>query len=437
MYPAHEFPADFSDDFHCRVTKGATGWFSQTYPVSHIDFSTHQVSTEPQLKDCRGQYAMMGAKQFIDLPGEWAIAADGYLYYWPKKTPIEDQVIVLANLLDIIKIKGRSASTPASHIIIDGLTLSTSDCTKWGLSNKTDAGSFSGNTTANCDDDYSRHALLVLENTEHITVTRSRFLAAGIMGILCNYYSQYNTITGNWIEGVNYHGVCLQSYCQETGPYDYINRNNTVSSNYIYRTGRLWSNGAGIYMHQSGRNLIEYNEVREMPRYGITMKGGFGPSDMTLIKDNMVRNNDVSHCIHSTNDCGLIEGWNFGPNDSIMHNYLHDTYHPARDVRTYNTTQDPAVSTTPEWQNTGGLSHRQPLYPDGHRPSFFYEKHAVSNVVDAKHGYYDQTITPCRSGAIDAADFMNWDEIGLRDDFRWYGRTPATDDLVEEWEFPE
>ncbi|MBD3320819.1 MAG: hypothetical protein GF350_06975 [Chitinivibrionales bacterium] len=449
-----EFPSDWQDDYHCRMVAG-WGWFSQLWPVKNVDFANYEIIHDPKIKDSRGLLFVSGAVEFIDLPGEWAIADDGYLYYWPKNTPIENQVIVLGILLRVVELKGRSDGTPAKNLIIDGLTVSTSDCTYRGLSNKQTPTDLDDGTTANCDDDYSRQALLVLENAEHCTVTNSKFYNAGIMGILLNYHAQYNTVSGNWIQGVNYHGICLQSYCGETGPWVYNNKYNTISNNYIYRTGRRWSNGAGIYLHQSGNNLIEYNEFREGPRYGITLKGVnyvgdqrgdfcCGDYDCAInhifTQHNVIRNNDLSHAIHSTNDCGVIESWNIGPHDSLYHNFLHDCYHPAINARTYNSSDDPALATTPEWYHTGGLSHRQPFYPDGagrHEGNYYYEGHAVSNIVDAKAGHYDHTIMPCRSAVIDAATNYNWDEIGLRETFKWYGQTPATDALDEEWEFPE
>ncbi|MBD3320779.1 MAG: hypothetical protein GF350_06770 [Chitinivibrionales bacterium] len=454
VIPRDEFP-DFQDDYHCRFTKGANSWFSQTWPITKIDFSTYQIYSDPMLGDCRGFYTLEGAWEFIDLPGEWAITEDHYLYYWPKHEPIENQTIVLATTLRIIELMGRSDQTPVQHLTLKGLTLSTSDCTKWGLSNKSAPGKFnSDGEEPNTDHDYSRHGLVHLENAENITVTECRILAAGVIGVMLNYHCKYNRIYGNWIEGVNYHGVCLQSYGPWFGPWIYNNCYNTVQNNYIYRTGRLWSNGAGVYLHQSGNNLISQNEIREMPRYGITYKGAMYVGDQRgdfcagdrqcseehiFVKYNMISYNDVSHVIHSTNDCGAIEAWNQGVNDTIAYNLCHDIYHPALDVRCYKRPDDPAGATTPEWR-TGGLSHRHGIYPDGSKSYMITKANINYNIVSgAQLENYNQYYTICRSAAklLAQQKGLDWDKVGLRSDFKWYGQTPATDAIEEEWEFPE
>ncbi|MBD3322056.1 MAG: hypothetical protein GF350_13240 [Chitinivibrionales bacterium] len=460
IYDAALFPSDWKDDFHCRDLQGATGWFSQLWPVKNVDFANRQIFHDPDIKDARGSHFIEGAVEFIDLPGEWAVAGDGYVYCWPKKTPVESQTIVIGHILRIIEFKGASGSQPVQHLTIDGLTISTSDCTYRGLSNKQTPTDLSDGTTANCDSDYSRHGAIHLENAEHITITNCKVLNAGVMAIMLNYHAKYNRIYGNWIEGVNYHGICLESYCGETGPWDYINCYNTIQNNYIYRTGRSWSNGAGIYLHQSGNNLIAQNEIREMPRYGITMKGImwlYGPpgaggmrgdfcanevqcgEDHIFVKRNVIRHNDISHVINSTNDCGAFECWNIGPYDSVFQNLVHDVYHPTIDVRCYEFPEDPAAAGSDF--RTGGLSHRHGIYPDGAGKGTLYAQGNVNyNIVSgAQTEAYGQKYTICRSAAkvIAQQHGMEWDQVGLRSDFKWYGRTPGTDTLEEEVEFPE
>ncbi|MBD3322019.1 MAG: hypothetical protein GF350_13055, partial [Chitinivibrionales bacterium] len=305
-YDPDEVPSDWQDDYHMRSTVAANGWFSQTWPVDNVDFASHVIQLDGR-DWSRGSYNLLGAREFIDLPGEWAVTEDGYLYYRPKHTPIENQTIVVGTILRIFEIRGSSPGSPAQNITIEGLNLSTTDCTYRGLSNKQTPTNLGDGNSANCDDDYTRHAIIVLENAEQVTVRHCRIMNAGIMGILLNYHAQNNLIEGNWIEGTNYHGICLQGYCVQTGPWEQINRDNTVRNNFIYRTARLWSNGAGVYLHQSGYNKIWNNEIREMARYALTQKGGYPSHLPACYKDaacmdqygrtehNSVRYNDVSH----------------------------------------------------------------------------------------------------------------------------------------------
>ncbi|MBD3322478.1 MAG: hypothetical protein GF350_15355 [Chitinivibrionales bacterium] len=446
-YSETDFPADWSDDYHCRGTAGVIGWFSHTWPVREVDFTSRIIMTDPACTDgAQGVWRWEGSREFIDLPGEWAIAEDGYVYYYPKKTPIDDQLIVAGTILRIIEIVGTDQNSPAAHITIDGITFSTSDCTWRGLSNKQNPAALNNHGfTANYDEDYSRHAMIVAENAEHITIQNCRFLAVGLNGIQLNYRCQYATVRNNWIEDVNYNAISAQSYPPDVYPL-YINKGHTIENNFIWKTGHLFSNGVGIYLANSGECTIQHNEVRNAPRYGITMKGYF-ETDYVYTQYNKVQYNDVSHVIHSTWDCGAIESWNIRNGNSFYHNLVHDVYHPAINARAYNYQQDPvAITDPPGWGWGPGLSNRWGIYIDGERGDNYDSTHCdlniIYNMIDGVRQRRDngQVVwAVCRSAARKRAEAIgfDWSNVGLRNNFPWYGQTPATDGLEEEFEFPE
>ncbi|MBD3322456.1 MAG: hypothetical protein GF350_15245 [Chitinivibrionales bacterium] len=456
-YNSGEFPSEW-DYEHSRLSIDACGWFSYSCPVNAVDFAQRKITYEPSHSvdnDFWG-YWVEGAKEFIDQPSEWAIGSDGYLYYWPKKTPIQDQVIVVPKMMRIIEIKGNESS-PVGHLRIEGLTLSTTDCVKYGVNNKL-MPVFSGNSVtkydehcSNCEDlEYTAHGLVHLENTEFVAVKHCKLLNAGMNAVYIRYHAQHDTIYGNWMEGINRHGVCFSSYCACDGPWDQISMNNVVRNNYIYRFGCHWSNGCGIYIYQTASNDISNNEIRGGPRYGITFKGVSGCYKDQACLDLRVKNannrvayNDISHVIHSTKDVGMIEAWSSQSGNIIEHNLLHDTYHLPYDARTGNAVSDPDFSTgfiglSGLDEDGGGTDAHKSIYIDGWQGDFTVTKNLEFNFIDGLYlghnddgGYNGPVFT--RSIAKQKATAIGFDfgAVGLLNDFRWH--TPAMDESEIEW----
>ncbi|MBD3321640.1 MAG: hypothetical protein GF350_11150 [Chitinivibrionales bacterium] len=439
-YNPDDAPAGWQDDYHMRLTIGPNGWFSETWPVDNVDFAGHIIELDGR-DWVRGSYSLTGSTDFIDLPGEWAIAEDGYLYYWPKHSPIQDQLIVVGTVLRIFDIKGSSETDLAENIVIEDLFLSTTDCTYRGISSKQSPDRLGDGSHYNCDHDYTRHGIVTLQNAINCTVRNCRMTNAGIMGVMIDKYAQDNTIESNWIEGINYHGVSLQGYCVHYGPWELINRGNIIQNNYIYRTSRLWSNGAGVYMHQSGENTIQHNEIREMVRYAITMKGG-GPDVIGMsanacakgepdpdcvekyvkTEGNEIKYNDISHVMHSSNDVGPIESWNCGINNAVFSNLLHDCYHITVDVRTWNRSGDPEVA---DISHSSGTSNRRVIYKDA-GGGVEVRDNAGYNIIDVTQRSEAFALTRSALKRIVESKGWDWNQYGLRSTFKWYGTTPAT-----------
>ncbi|MBD3344708.1 MAG: hypothetical protein GF401_06565 [Chitinivibrionales bacterium] len=434
-YPADLFPSNW-DYTHARVNVTCYGWFSQCRPVESVDFGNRVITFDGRTRDEVGVYWVEGSKDFIDIPTEWALDGNGDVFYWPAQTPIEDQVIVAGTLKRVIEFKGSSQSDPVKHIIFEGILVSTSDCTRHGLSNKEAVdGDNIVNGEANCESDYSRHGLIHLENAEHITIRKCRIFNAGIMGVLFNNYAQYNTLTNCWIEGVNYCAVYLTSYCIGSGPWDYINHHNTITNNFIHDFGKLWSNGSGVQIYQSGDNDIGHNLIRRGPRYAVSMKG---MSDTTFIKsnNNNIHHNEICHTLNSTWDTGTLEAWNAGTGNKWDTNLFHDIFHITIPTRTYNANGDPFPVGI-------GISQRHCMYPDA-GPAIEITDNVAYNIIDYidwhhnapgggktfPNSFYPHPYTRAKAKAMAEDLGIAFDDIGLSDDF------PFPTPQVREYEYP-
>ncbi len=450
-------PGQFPDHWDARHTLfvRTMGWGSDCKHVVSADPRKRIITLEPvKNKPNRSDpYFLAGSKEFIDLPGEWALGRDGYVYYLPKHTPIEDQVVVLATTQRLINVEGRAeghypnrAVTPAHDIVFQGLTLS--GTTQAEPSRKAFGETDAGN--GNWGSLETQHGLVTLQNARNITVRNCRLTGGGWCGVVLTQYAQGNIIYGNWIEGMNLHGVYLVGWFYEkwnhhvrepTDPPEkymrrfpmggYENRNNLVCNNYIFDFGKHYSDGHGIKIVQSGENEISHNEIRKGPRYGISLKGVVdrpGPdasqagrdfrSTYVYSRNNAVKFNDLSHCIDSTSDTGAIEQWMAGEHNLLYNNFIHDIYHTGYQMGRYYSARhnvyldDGArywvVRNNVAWNvlgNTSRIGKKGPAIVE-------------NNVFDVPDPY-------TRSQAMEAAKAAGIDiqHVGLLSDFSW--PTPA------------
>ncbi|MBD3320754.1 MAG: hypothetical protein GF350_06640 [Chitinivibrionales bacterium] len=410
------------------------GWFTDVRPISNVDYSARIITISPSTNPT-ASYWVEGAKEFIDQPGEWAISDDGYVYYWPKNTPIDQQVIVGGTMTRAIEFIGSSPSNPVKYITLENLLISTSNSTDEVYSSKTSPQSPADEDHENnCEIDEMRLGLVHFENAEYCTVRFCKIWNAGTQGVCMNYHAQHNTVYGCWIEGIGHHGVFLTSYCCSSGPWDNINSFNTVKNNYIHDYGKLMSGVAGVGLYQSGDNEITYNEIRRCARYGLSMKGQrsgvFGVTlteDMLLCDRNVMQYNDISHVLHSTVDGGAYESWHPSQGNILKNNVFHDLYHITCAGRGGDTNEDPA--------GFCGLSQRHCMYPDA-GPNPEIDDNAAYNCVDMVNWYvegFGQPLPFTRSAAKRIASGRGFDieEIGLLSDFPWH--TPGQDKNEYEW----
>jgi len=166
------------------------------------------------------------------------------------------------------------------------------------------------------------------------------------------YYASHNTIYGNEIRDCGWHGVLLVGKDNGVGVVNdpseqvYDNKFNSISNNHIHRCGQIIGDAAGIYLYQSGDNVIEHNLVHRMPRYAICIKGHgglygkytkFGNVTITDANywdfytgnNNSIRYNHVYDLLNDSYDAGGISLRRPGRHNTIGNNRIHDINTPA------------------------------------------------------------------------------------------------------------
>lgn len=344
-YRAVDIPAGFDITDAQVVAYTAIRNWSSVRPIAAVDTATRTVTVNPRndfpYSDSR-EYFLQGALEFLDQPGEFHLDTDAdFLYYKPTSSDIGNLTIIAPTTQRVLEVVGSSAATPVRNLTFEGLSLKLSDFTE----NFSKPIGVSGAGGTNADPESIRHGLVFLENAEAITIRNCSIVGAGFSGVYLNKHAQNIVIEGNTIDNSGYHGVNLQGWLLGSGgftsvPAAYVNKHNTVSGNRILNSGVFAiAHGSGIWMYQSGDNLITHNEISGAPRYGVSVKGHIGLTEGQTIYGQVVsfanhwdflfgRNNTISfNNIHSvmqaSSDGGAIESWGSGKNNLIDTNRIH------------------------------------------------------------------------------------------------------------------
>ncbi|WP_394925559.1 Ig-like domain-containing protein [uncultured Robinsoniella sp.] len=319
------------DQSHMQaVLGGATSWFGEVLKVTSVNGSN--LVTEYPAGGYSGsvQY-LQGAKEYINEPGEWAIAGST-LYYKPLEGTLPESSEIIAPSTDRIFYLQGTSEKLVRNITIDGLKL---EMNGFGENLLAHAGR-KGDKTEEYESNLK--GIVDLDNTTNITVSNCVLKNAGYMAVVMNHYSQENTISGNDIRDTGYAGLFMIG--ENPGSLNYINKNNNITNNRIKEAGRFVSHGSGIYLMNSGNNTITHNNISEVPRYGISMKGvRYGVFSAIGVdvpfedhwKYNQTMNNYIGYnTIYNTGmrsgDGGGIEGWGTGRDNWIDHNIIYNAY---------------------------------------------------------------------------------------------------------------
>ncbi len=350
---------------------GEHDWFSDTVPIASINTATHQIILAQEtrypitLNGKGSRFYIQGitvrtpsrklaeefgwainqinrSKTYVPLlsgPGEFYLdAAKGDLYYWPRGSDINSQIIVAPKVKRIISIIGASEIERAHHIQFEGLTFECTDFTDWYRFAWVRSGdSGEGHRFPEFDRQIempaNRTGMVYLENTDHITYKFNRLRSAGFSAIYMLYYNQYNLIYGNLFERLGYNAVTIQGRYPGEGD---VSKYNVVSNNYIHHIGEMVGHAAGVEVTNSGHNEVSYSTIHDAPRYAVQWRGRPNiPKDAIYLHDNIFKYLKIYNCGQDSGDTAPIYGYGISNESPYLTNTVEqvtvaDTYaHPS------------------------------------------------------------------------------------------------------------
>jgi hypothetical protein len=334
-------------------------WVMNILPVKTVDYSKGLVtlgamSTYPlsQTRYFPKPESIWVENTFsgLDTPGEWVLDQDSkLLYYWPlnDKEPGDD--VVMPGLVELIKVEGKidydgSNDIPVHGLHFKGITFThgnrfeSSGQTGWGLQH--DWERFDAST-----------ALLRFRGAENCIVDQCTFTNSGGAGIRFDLFAQNNQVISNDIYELGGAGILFIGYGPGTKD---VNKENIISNNYIHHIGLLWTHSLGIWLWQSGHNLVSHNTIHDVPYTAIAVTGRinwdrkgqrecsrtvrwnevgeFTGKETWVERErflhsryNILENNDLHHVMTVMNDGNGIYISGTGKGNIMRGNYVHDT----------------------------------------------------------------------------------------------------------------
>jgi hypothetical protein len=111
-------------------------------------------------------------------------------------------------------------------------------------------------------------------------VVKCTFEASSGSGVRFDLYSQHNKLADCIFSHLGGTGILLSGY----GPgLKDENKYNTVTNNYLHHIGTIYKHSPGIFIAQSGHNLISHNSIHDLAYNGMVISG-CRPHELVLSK---------------------------------------------------------------------------------------------------------------------------------------------------------
>ena len=218
------------------------------------------------------EYYVENAMEYLDEPGEWIFnSKEGRIYIWPENN-LEEADIRAPFLQEFIRIEGIEDRTPVRFLHFEGLTFRHALRDTWKPGDK------------GLQHDWEMYdkgnAVLRFRHAEDCTVLKCNFEASSGSGIRLDLYAQRITVADCILSHLGGTGILLSGY----GPgLKDENKFNTITNNYIHHVGSIYRHSPGIFIAQSGHNLISHNTIHDLAYNGMIISG-CRPHELVLSK---------------------------------------------------------------------------------------------------------------------------------------------------------
>ena len=228
------------------------------------------------------RFCIENVRSALNAPREWSLdPRKGELLYWSEDNTAPKEVV--APIMDrLIVLEGdRQTNSYVEHLMFRGLTFKDTDYT------------LAKNYFLPQD------AAIWLKFARHCTIRNCHFSELGGHAIRLEDNSQHNRLNRNQIENLGQGGIVLAAENNDAQPH-----HNIIANNAIARCGRIYKHTAGIYVSTGSHNKIAHNQIRDLPRYGISLKS-FGKYNRS--HHNSIEFNHLENMCLETADTGAIE----------------------------------------------------------------------------------------------------------------------------------
>ena len=171
---------------------------------------------------------------------------------------------------------------------------------------------------------------VVFDHTSGLSITGSTFEHLGASGLQLGQDVDNSTIQGNHFTDISANGLEIGNGT-DADPSDLalMPVGNTISDNWVHNVAVDYSGGVGIFQGYTRNDVIEHNQVNDVPYSGISSNWGWGENP-TATSGNQILDNLVFDFLQQHGDGGGIyvlgiEGSSLGNGLLISGNVVHDS----------------------------------------------------------------------------------------------------------------
>lgn len=245
-------------------------WMVNFLPIASLNTETLEGRLAiPATYKMKGKFVVENCIDYLDKPGEWVLnSKEGRLYYWPKSGTPGNQIV--APMLDeLVRVEGindpsveGTKDQQVSGIVFEGLQFSYADRQKWMPEDK--------GLQHDWDMWDKANGLIRFRGARNCTIKDCVFSDSGSDGVRLDLFCQNITVENSRFKNLGGTGILLAGY--GPGKKD-VNQNNTIQNNEITKVGSIFLHSPGIFIWQSGHNLIAHNHIHDLAYSGILVSG--------------------------------------------------------------------------------------------------------------------------------------------------------------------